>query len=157
MKKGGSVLKIKLAVSKEHYEAIKTELQNHGITIDDEASLVLKENKPFLTALPVKDCILQQRIIIPVKDIIYIETFGHTVEVHTKEQTYQAFERLYQIYHQLDPAAFLRISNSVVIATDQIKKITPTLFMKFILTMTNGAKVDVTRSYYDIFKEYFGI
>ncbi len=29
--------------------------------------------------------------------------------------------------------------------------------MKFVLAMANSRKVDVTRSYYYIFKEYFGI
>ena len=57
----------------------------------------------------------------------------------------------------LDPDQFLRISNSVVIARNKVKSISPTLSMKFILTMQNGKKVDVTRSYYYIFKEYFGI
>lgn len=79
------------------------------------------------------------------------------MEVHTKNKTYQAMDRLYRIVNMLDPDKFLRISNSVVIARDKVKKITPTLSMKFILTMIDGRNVDVTRSYYYIFKDYFGI
>ena len=81
----------------------------------------------------------------------------HSVEVHTRDKTYQAMDRLYKIVNLLDPNKFLRISNSVVINTDKVKKITSTLSMKFILTMSDGKSVDVTRSYYYIFKEYFDI
>ena len=132
-------------------------LTEHGIEIDDNADLVLSENNRFIDSLTVKDKVTNERVILPVEDIAYVETFGHSVEVHTKDTTYQAMDRLYKIVNLLDPDKFLRISNSVVIARDKVNKITPTLSMKFILTMTDGKNVDVTRSYYYIFKDFFGI
>lgn len=150
-------MKLKLVVSKERYEEIKTILTKHGIEIDDNADLVLSENNRFIDSLTVKNKLTNERVILPVEDIAYIETFGHSVEVHTKDMTYQAMDRLYKIVNLLDPDKFLRISNSVVIARDKVKKITPTLSMKVILTMADDENVDVTRSYYYIFKEFFGI
>ena len=64
---------------------------------------------------------------------------------------------LYRLTARLDPEAFLRISHSVVIARSKVVRIAPTLSMKFILTLRDGRTVDVTRSYYYIFKETFGI
>lgn len=150
-------MKVKLAVSNERYEEIKEMLIERGIEIDDNSDLILSESNKFLDSLTVKDITTNERIILPVEDIAYIETFGHSVEVHTNVMTYQAMDRLYKIVNLLDPDKFLRISNSVVIARDKVKKITPTLSMKFILTMADGKNVDVTRSYYYIFKEFFGI
>lgn len=150
-------MKLKLVVSSERYEEIKVELSECGVEIDDNADLVLSENNKFADNMFVKDILSDERVVLPVSDIVFIETFGHTVEVHTQSQTYQAFDRLYKINNLLDPDKFLRVSNSVVIGRDKVKQIAPTLSMKFILTMTNGCKVDVTRSYYYIFKEYFGI
>ena len=150
-------MKIKLAVSNERYNEIKTMLTEKGIEIDDNSDLVLSESNRFFDNLIVKDMTTNERVILPVEDIAYIETYGHSVEVHTKDTTYQAMDRLYKIVNLLDPDKFLRISNSVVIAMDKVKKITPTLSMKFVLTMSNGKTVDVTRSYYYIFKEYFDI
>jgi len=150
-------LKIKLAVSNEHFEEIRKKLIECGIEIDDNADFVLYENSNFLEYLIVRDTITNERVVLPVEDIAYIETFGHLVEVHTKSHTYQAMDRLYKIFNQLDPEKFLRISNSVVISRRSVVKITPTLSMKFILTMSDGKNVDVTRSYYYIFKENFGI
>ena len=150
-------MKVKLAVSDERYDEIKQMLIKHGIEIDDTADLVLSESNRFLGNLTVKDIATSERVILPVEDIAYIETYGHSVEVHTKDKTYQGMDRLYKIVNMLDPEKFLRISNSVVIAIDKVKKISPTFSMKFILTMSDGKTVDVTRSYYYIFKEYFDI
>ena len=150
-------LKVKLIVSTERYDEIKRALTERGIEIDDNADLVLSENNRFPDNLIVKDVAKNERVVLPVEDIAYIETYGHTVEVHTKGETFQATDRLYKIVNQLDPEKFLRISNSVVISKSKVKQISTTLSMKFVLTMVNGKKVDVTRSYYYIFKDSFGI
>lgn len=150
-------MKIKLAVSNERYEEVRSLLTKHGIEIDDDSDLVLREIDRFPGYLTVKDAASNERILLPVEEILYIETFGHTVEVHTQSTTYQALDRLYKIVDQLDPDKFLRISNSVVIARNHVRKISPTLSMKFVLTMSDGKRVDVTRSYYHTFKDYFDI
>ena len=150
-------MKIKLDVSHERYFELKTLFEKCGFEIDDDADLVLSECNRFIDTLMVRDTASNEKVFLPIRDIVYIETYGHTVEVHTDEKSYQAFDRLYKIYGMLDPSSFLRISNSVVIAKDKVKQISTTLSMKFILTMSNGEKVDVTRNYYFIFKERFGI
>lgn len=150
-------MKIKLSVSKEHYQEIKAALLAHGIEIDENSDLILSENSRFIDNILVKDIKKNERIYLSTNDIVSIESFGHSVEVYTQDSAYQIPERLYKIANQLDPAKFLRISNSVIIARDKIKIINPTLSMKFILTMSNGRKVDVTRSYYYIFKDFLGI
>ena len=150
-------MKVKLIVSKERYDEIKNMLNERGIDVDDNADLVLSENNRFIDSLIVKDKESNVRVALSVEEIVYIETFGNSVEVHTEDKIYQAMDRLYKIANLLDPDKFLRISNSVVIAKDKVKRITPTLSMKFILTMADNSKVDVTRSYYYIFKECFGI
>lgn len=150
-------MKIKLDISNERYDEIKFALEERGIEIDDTADLVLSETNSFIDNLTVREKETNTRNILSVEDIVYIESFGHAVEVQTQEALYQATDRLYRIVSLLDPAKFLRISNSVVIARNKVKRITPTLSSKFILTMANGKSVDVTRSYYYIFKEYFEI
>lgn len=156
-KEGGAGLKIKLSVRQARFQEIQQALLEHGIEIDESADLVLSDAVHSIDSLLVKDVDTNERICLPVHEIVSIESFGHTVEVYTEDKVYQAKERLYKIESLLDPDKFLRISNSVVIAANQVKSISPTLSMKFILTLQNGKKVDVTRSYYYIFKEFFGI
>lgn len=148
-------MKVRLNVSPERQEELRAILLEHGIEVDEAAELVLSESNAFAGTLMVRR--KGERVLLPSNEIIYIESQGHTVEVHTLEETYQARERLYQVLARLDEEKFLRISNSVIIAKSKVQRITPTLSMKFILTMADGAKVDVTRSYYYIFKEAFGI
>lgn len=150
-------MKVRLAVSKENYEKIKSELTELGIEIDDSSKLMISESNRFVDNIIVKDMISSGHMVLSSDDIVYIESFGHSIEVHTQDNTYQALDRLYKIYNMLDPNKFLRISNSVIIAKNKVKMISPTLTRKFTLTMANGRTVDVTRSYYYLFKESFGI
>ena len=57
----------------------------------------------------------------------------------------------------LDNTKFIRVSNCAIIARLHVKRIKPSISMKFILTMSDGSLVDVTRSYYSSFKDFFGI
>ena len=57
----------------------------------------------------------------------------------------------------LDPKQFIRVSNSVIINRNMIREIRPTFSQKFILTMKDGSRADVTRSYYNSFKRAIGI
>ncbi len=150
-------MKVRLAVSKENYEKIKSKLTELGIEIDDSSELMISESNRFVDNIIVKDMISSGHMVLSSDDIVYIESFGHSIEVHTQDDTYLALDRLYKIYNMLDPNKFLRISNSVIIAKNKVKMISPTLTRKFTLTMANGRTVDVTRSYYYLFKESFGI
>ncbi len=149
-------MKIRLAVSEESYDRVAEFLTSHGFELDDSAGFVLSESERFVSHIPVRDQ-EGRRLHIATEDIIYIESYGHTVEVHTVDGTYETRDRLYELCYMLDPARFLRISNSVIIERGKVKKIIPSLSMKFVLVMSDGRKLDVTRTYYNIFKEYFGI
>lgn len=148
-------MKIKLLVSERHYADIEKELASHGIEIDEDACLVLSEANSHV------DCILgknDEKICrIHTNEIIYIESLAHDIIAHTTDGAYRLRERLWQLEHILDPQMFLRISNSVIIAKDKVRFIRPALSQKFTLTMANGGLVDVTRSYYYIFRDEFAI
>ena len=52
--RGGNGLKVKLCVSREHYQEIKDALLDHGIEIDDHADLIISERSCFEDHLMVK-------------------------------------------------------------------------------------------------------
>lgn len=149
-------MKIRLDVSQERRAALEQELTALGIIIDSEADLVLYESSPS-SIIAAKNSSDGSRILLKPEEIILVEAFGHTVEIHTVHGIYHSAEPLYQVAARLGDEHFIRISNSVVVAKSRVRSITPTLSMKFILTLENGRKVDVTRSYYYIFKDAFGI
>ena len=149
-------MKIKLSVSDDCFEEISRFLTEHGIEIDDDADLILLQKDRYPDHLTVRD-IRGERAIIAADDIVTIESYGHTIELHTLNGVFTASQQLYRFEEMLDPKRFIRISNSVIISRAQIQSISPTFSMKFTLKMKNGAKVDVTRSYYGKFKEFLGI
>ena len=149
-------MKIRLNVSEDRYDEIKDKLVQAGFEVDDQGEFVLTEigaQNTFIAARNVEG----QKVRVSVEKIVYIESFGHDVEVHTTEGLFYAQERLYQLAENLDRMRFFRVSNSVIISKKHVTKIRPTLSMKFVLTMVDGTQVDVTRSYYYAFKEFFGI
>lgn len=150
-------MKIRLNINDADYEKIEKELHAHGIETDDSADLILSKVSGFAEKLIVKDKKTNERIIISCDDIVSLESYGHQIDVRTKDNIYCINERLYRIFEQLDKMKFLRISNSVIVSKSQIKKISPTLSMKFILTLSDNSRVDVTRTYYHSFKEAIGI
>ena len=149
-------MKFRLNVRREREEALTKELARHGIGIDDSADLILSEADAGLTHLPVRDT-RGERLHIPADSILFIESYGHDVDVHTTDGIYASQDRIYQLEQRLDPTEFLRVSQSVIVSRRHVKKIRPSLSMKFVLTLSDGTLVDVTRSYYSAFKDFFGI
>ena len=148
-------MKIKLIASEEHYDELAHELTSMGVELSDTADLVLTEQNAVISHLIGKKGDEIYRI--NVSDISHIESFAHDVIAYTDKDSFKISERLKTLTTILDPASFIRISNSVIISVDHIKSIKPAFTQKFIVTMKNGARVDVTRSYYYIFKEFIGL
>jgi len=151
------LIRIKLLVSDARYDEIERELVSKGFVIDEDSDLILTEKDLFVNHLIVRSNLENERIRISTDEIIVIESFGHDIVIHSAQGKFKASERLYQLERLLNPEQFLRISNSVIIARNKIKRITPALTSKFVLIMSNGQTVDVTRSYYGIFKDRLGI
>lgn len=148
-------MKIRLLVSDEHYDSIAAELIKKGIDIDDSAELILSESNVCISHLIGRRNDEIYRL--ETKDISHIESFAHDIVAYCGEDEYKLSETLKRLEELLDPKEFIRVSNSVIVSLHHIKSIRPALSQKFLLTMKNGAKVDVTRTYYYIFKEFMGI
>ena len=150
-------MKVRLAVSPERYEPLRAQLGAHGIEVDDSAELVLSETGRFAETQAVREGAGGERALLPVEEIVSIETLGREVVVYARGRCWQTGERLYRLAARLDPDRFLRVSQSTVVNRAAVREITPTLFMRFILTLSDGRRVDITRTYYYLFKESFGI
>lgn len=148
-------MKLKLRLSNTRKKAVTEELLSLGVSIDEESDLILTEENYNIGELFCKDDTDIVRVAFA--DIIYIESMGKNIFVHTHAKKYKTTMRLCELEKSIPEDMFIRISNSVIIKRNEIKKVTPTLGQKFYLTLNNNDKVDVTRTYYYKFKEYFGI
>lgn len=148
-------MKLRLEVSEEKYTEIKEKMLELGFELDDEADFVLTERNHYLEYVSCKKN--EEACHLPVDEIVYFESMGHDIILHTLKEKYRCSDRLWQLEKSLNPLCFLRISNSVIINRKKIKKIKAALSQKFLVTMIDESVVDVTRSYYYIFKNEFGI
>ena len=148
-------MKLRLSVKETNREYVSSELTAHGIEISEDAEYSVTES-PGGNYLTVKDS-KGDKVRITCTDIVFIESYGRNVDVHTTEGSYRTQERIYQLEEFLDKSRFTRVSNSVIVQKKHIKKIRPSLSMKFIITMSEGTVIDVTRSYYSSFRSFLGI
>ena len=148
-------MKIRLMVSEQRYAELADWLTVHGAEIDDSADLILSEKNVYASHLIGRNGDEIYRL--KTAEISHIESFAHEVIAYTDKDKFRINERLKNLAVILDPKVFIRISNSVIISVNHIENIRPAFTQKFVITMKNGAKVDVTRSYYYVFKEFIGI
>ena len=149
-------MKICISVSEEKRRDVTDFMHAHGIETGEDADFILTESDRFPAFLSVRND-KKEHVELSISKVCYIEAYGKDIEIHTDEGVFLSQERMYQLEELLDPQSFLRISKSVIVAKRHIRKIRPSLSMKFILTLSDGTIVDVTRSYYSDFKRSFNI
>ncbi len=149
-------MKIRISVSEEKRRDVTDFMHAHGIETGEDADFILTESDRFPAFLSVRND-KKEHVELSISKVCYIEAYGKDIEIHTDEGVFLSQERMYQLEELLNPQSFLRISKSVIVAKRHIRKIRPSLSMKFILTLSDGTIVDVTRSYYSDFKRSFNI
>lgn len=84
------------------------------------------------------------------KDIIYIETEGQHILVHTDDKTIKCSDRLKEIEAVLEPEWFFRCHNSFIVNIDKISKVDNKM-----LYMNNGKQVEVSQRKITSFNKVF--
>lgn len=148
-------MRIKLEISDENYARIAKQLLDKGFELSDEAEYILIEKNRYSSYISCRD--EDAPCHIPTAKVLYIESMGHDITVHAEEKDYKCSDTLAQLEKFLNPNEFIRISKSVIVSRKNVVGIRAALSQKFTITISNGDKVDVTRSYYYMFKNYFGI
>lgn len=149
-------MKIRISVSDENYDLVKQYLAGHGIEIDDDGEYMITETEKGQTFLAVRNE-KKEKLNLAADEVIYVEAFGKDVEIHTMQGIFYSLDRMYQLESVLDTREFLRVSKSVIISGKHVKKIRASLSMKYVLTLSDGTLVDVTRSYYSDFRRFFNL
>jgi two-component system response regulator LytT len=150
-------MKIKVICKDEKKKEYKNALLNNDIEFnDDEYDLVLVDPNYKKTEILGKNT-SNEYVILQSRDIVFVESFGHEISAHTLKGEYSIKEKLYEIEGLFEHLGFIRIHRSYVINKMFIKTIKPTFNTKFIITMKNDRVLEVSRSYYYIFKSSIGL
>lgn len=145
-------MKIRLLVSEEERKKLKIHLECKGFEINDiEYDYTLTSNSPIDKIIGYID---KEIYLINPKEVLYFESFGNDIICHTNNSKVKVRYRLYELENLFTNIGYMRISNSYIVNLNQIKSIKPTMNSKFILTMNNDNMIEVTRSYYTLFKRF---
>lgn len=108
-----------------------------------------------LQVLPIQ---MDERIyMLQVPEIIAIGVENGETTIYTKHMAYSIHEPLTTLEKKIGGHPFLRVHRAFLINLREIKEIQPWFNHTFQLTMGNGLKVPVSRSYMKDFKEKVGI
>ena len=114
-----------------------------------------KQKDIGLQVLPIQ---MDERIyMLQVPEIIAIGVENGETTIYTKNMTYIIHEPLSALEKKIGGHPFLRVHRAFLINLKEIKEIQPWFNHTFQLTMSNGLKVPVSRSYMKDFKEKVGI
>lgn len=148
-------MKIKIVCQKENYDKYKTMLEKSGFVISQDAELTFKEDnyhqETFIGEINSKYEIIHY------SKIIFIESYGHDIHLHTLDKSYAIREKLFEVEDILYDKHFTRINKSQIVNTKAIKQIIPTFNSRINLIMKNELRLTVTRNYNQSFKKSIGL
>jgi two-component system, LytTR family, response regulator len=84
-----------------------------------------------------------------VSDVDWIEAAGNYLNIHIGNEAHLLRETMNGIETQLDPRRFIRIHRSTLVNVERIKELSPLFHGDYVVTLTNGTRLTLSRSYRD--------
>lgn len=124
-----------------------------------EAKLAVEQqpgqDEPDKKYLPVEE---DDRIVmVPISDIFVVTTEDGELLIKTRSKEYRMKDSLKAMKEKLPAKLFMQIHRAYIINRDEIDEIQPWFNRNYQVTMNNGLKVIVSRSFMQDFKEAFGL
>jgi two-component system, LytTR family, response regulator len=91
----------------------------------------------------------QKHYFVKVADIDWIEADGNYLRLVTGETSHLIRETMKGVEARLDPAQFVRVHRSAIVAIDRIRSIEARDHGDYLVTMASGARLETSRGYSD--------
>jgi two-component system LytT family response regulator len=95
-----------------------------------------------------------QHLLLEVNLIDYVEAAGNYICIHYEDEVHVIRKTLKSLMENLDESVFVRIHRSTIINTRQIKAIRPHINGEYLLTLGDGKRVKVSRTYKDVISPF---
>ncbi|MEW6210401.1 MAG: LytTR family DNA-binding domain-containing protein [Acidobacteriota bacterium] len=89
-------------------------------------------------------------------EIDWIEAAGNYVRLHTATGEHLHRETMSNLEARLDPKKFMRIHRSVIVNCERIKELHPLFHGEYEVTLEDGTRLTLSRSYRDRLQEFLG-
>jgi two-component system LytT family response regulator len=90
------------------------------------------------------------------EDIDWIEAAGNYVRLHLGEEAHLFRETMNRMESRLDSRRFVRIHRSRIVNTERIKELQPWFNGEYVVVLTNGKRLPLSRGYRDKLQEQLG-
>jgi two-component system, LytTR family, response regulator len=104
------------------------------------------ETRPSRIAVTAED---ETVILVPVKEIDYIEAAGNYVRLHTAGKHQLFRESITSLEEKLDPNHFARVHRSAIVNLDRVVRLEPNAFGDYRVILACGSVVAMSRRYRD--------
>lgn len=98
-----------------------------------------------------------QVLFLPLREIEHVRAAGNYVEIHAGGASHLLRETMSAMESRLDPARFIRISRSAIVAVPRIHALQPGPSGDGTVTLNNGVKLQLSRRYRDTVASRLGI
>jgi two-component system LytT family response regulator len=95
-------------------------------------------------------------VLLDVEAIHWIEASDNYVRLHTASGVHLSRRTMRELEESLDPTAFARVHRSAIVALAQVKELRPLGDGDQELSLRDGTRLTLTRSYRDAFLGRFG-
>jgi len=96
----------------------------------------------------------EEQFLLDTGEIVYLETAGNRVSVHTRSETYESKQKLYELMEQLGTLRFAQISKSTIVNIDFVKSIQAEFSGNYLIKLKHrNEKLTLSRKYLREFKE----
>ena len=110
--------------------------------------------RPYPDRIAVRD---DGRVIfVRVADVDWAEAAGNYVRLHVGREVHLVRETMAALEAALDPGRFVRIHRSAIVAVDRIKELQPWFAGDYVVTLHNGVKLRMSRTYRENIETHAG-
>ena len=96
----------------------------------------------------------EEQYIVDADEIVYIEVSGNKVYAYTKQDTYEAKQKLYEIKDLLGGRSFAQINKSVIVNINCVKSIQAEFSGNYRIKLKNRKEsLTISRKYFKEFKD----
>ena len=96
----------------------------------------------------------EEQYIIDADEIVFIEASGNNVYAYTKQDTYEAKQKLYEIKELLGGRSFAQINKSVIVNINYVKSIQAEFSGNYRLKLKNRKEsLTISRKYFKEFRD----
>lgn len=121
--------------------------------VDDEAPVATtQQSNPRMSLTSDERTLVLQK-----RNILYIQAENGFTHVFTTERHFKSKQTLRSIVEQLDPRRFIRVHRSFVVNLNMVRELQPSFNHTYELTLQDGSKVPVSRSYVSATKRALGM